>query len=227
MMQRYLVCGLLLLGLVACMSQPPGPGRTSRPATPAIFATQLAGPGTFLPPMPTAVVILKPNDMARNRAFCAAFQQLPTAQEAMASTVVAPNLILTRWLTQLSDVPADRARDCEYLTGTYDYARAASLMASVHPEVGTFSGQGPFLVMVIPDPRGFRFAGVDGSTYSSTQFDQFIASWNNAVNTVQSRIGSAPDSPGVVRSLLNLVAAVLRTVFGAAAGLIQGAVSQI
>ena len=39
----------------------------------AVFATQIAGPDTYLSPMPTAVVILKPDNMARNRAFCAAF----------------------------------------------------------------------------------------------------------------------------------------------------------
>lgn len=68
--------------------------------------------------MPTAVVLLKPDDLNRNRAFCQAFTgRLPTAQAAIASSAVAPNLILTRWLVQLREVPAERASDCDFLVG--------------------------------------------------------------------------------------------------------------
>lgn len=143
-------CAAVLAGCAA-----PGPGpdaaltsRTANPARP-VFATQLAGPSTFLAPMPTAVVVLKPDDLNRNRAFCASVtSRLPTAQQALADTAVAPNLVLTRWLVQLQDVPADRANDCDFLVGTYDYARAARLIGAVRLSQGQLSGPGPFLLMV-------------------------------------------------------------------------------
>jgi hypothetical protein len=121
-------CAATLAATVAGCAAP-GPAGVPRgpaAATSPVFATQLAGPSTYLAPMPTAVVALKPDDLNRNRAFCQAFtRRLPTAQEAAAGAVVARNLVLTRWLVQLPDVPADRAADCDFLVGTYDHARAA------------------------------------------------------------------------------------------------------
>lgn len=91
------------------------------PVAKPVFATQLASPSTLLAPMPTAVVILKHDDLNRNRAFCNAFtSRLTTAQAALSASVTVPNFILTRWLVQLQDVPAERATDCDFLVGTYD-----------------------------------------------------------------------------------------------------------
>src|SRR4051812_26867601 len=121
-MTRKIALAALALMIAGCTSVP----RTvsaPRMEVPKVaqFATEIAGPGTYLAPMPTAIVLLTPDDMARNRAFCAAVAKLPTAAEAGAGSVVAPNLILTRWLVQVSDVAPDKAGDCEFLVGTYDY----------------------------------------------------------------------------------------------------------
>ena len=226
-MRFGILCALMLAALVGCGEAGPNPTADSgaarqRREAGSTFATQLAGPSTFLPPMPTAVVILKPESLDRNRAFCQAFQRLPTVQEALATSVVAPNIIQTRWLTYLADVPANRARDCDFLTGTYDYTRAAALIASVRAGQGAFSGPGPFLVLVVPEATGMRVVGIDGSQFRADEFDQFVLSWGRAIGDMQSRITSTPDSPGVIRSFLNLVTAVLRAVFGGVAGLIQG-----
>jgi hypothetical protein len=80
---RRAIVGAIFFVLSGCASnyQAATPLRGVTPPANATFATQLAGPGTYLAPMPTAVVILKPDDMARNRAFCAAFMTLPTVQE--------------------------------------------------------------------------------------------------------------------------------------------------
>ncbi len=174
--------------------------------------------------MPTAIVLLKPDDMTRNRAFCQAFVKMQTAGEAEARSVIAPNLIRTRWLTQLKEMPAERARDCDYLTGTYDYSRAAGLIASLRDVSGSLSGNGPFLAFVILGNAGMRMVAVDGSRYDSAQFDKFTASWNEAINRTQTQIAAQPGRPGVTESAVDLVAAVLRTVFGATAGLIQGVI---
>lgn len=200
--------------------------RSSNVAARPVFATQLAGPSTFLAPLPTAVVLLTPGDLNRNRAFCTAFtSRLPTAQAALAASVVAPNLIMTRWLVQLADVPADRATDCDFLVGTYDYTRAARLLKAVRLSEGQLSGPGPFLLMVIPDSAGLHVAGLDGSARNSADFGQFIDEWGTALRDTQEQVSRTPDQPGLVKSIFNLVSAILRTAAGGAAGLIRGVVS--
>ncbi len=200
----------------------PGPARANNPR----FATQLAGPATFLAPMPTAVVILKPGDLNRNRAFCEAVTRLPTAQQAMAGATTAPNLVLTRWLVTLPDLPADRAADCDFLVGTYDYARAGHLVAAARLTTGSLSGPGPFLLMLVPggvdDRRGFRMAGLDGSAFAPDDFARFIGTWGGALHQTEAELGRAAEAPGLVRSLFDLVAAIVRTAAGGAGGLLVG-----
>lgn len=233
-MRRNAVAGLLSVVVLAGCEAPYAergtmPGSRSGAALSApVFATQLAGPSTFLAPMPTAVVLLKPDDLNRNRAFCNAFtSRLPTAQAAMATSTVAPNLILTRWLVQLPDVPAERASDCDFLVGTYDYARAGRLLGGVRLTEGRLSGPGPFLLMVIPDSAGIHVAGLDGSTHNAADFDRFINAWGTALRETQEQVNRAPDQPGLVRSIFNLASAILRTAGGGVAGLIRGVVSAL
>ena len=223
-------CATLLAG---CS---PGPGQSDGTSLPRgqtlaarpVFATQLAGPSTFLAPMPTAVVVLKPGDLNRNRAFCKTItERLPTAQQAMASSVVARNLVLTRWLVQLSDLPVERATDCDLLVGVYDYARAAGLLNVLRISSGQLSGPGPFLLMVIPDGTGLHIAGLDGSAYDATDFGRFVDRWGDALRQTESQITRVPDQPGLLRSMVNLVAAILRTVAGGTGGLIQGVVATL
>ena len=217
-----------MLAGCAAPGQLPENASTARPPTPAnaVFATQLAGPSTFLAPMPTAVVVLKPGDLNRNRAFCKAItSRLPTAQQAMSASVIAPNLVLTRWLVQLPDVPVGRASDCDFLVGTYDYARAERLLGGLRLTYGQISGRGPFLLMVIPDSTGLHVAGLDGSNYNKANFDRFVDTWGTALNQTQAQVSKEPDQSGLVRSIFNLVSAILRTAAGMAGGLIQGAIS--
>ena len=224
---RGLWLGLIAVTLSGCavpsetgLPQPmPRSVNASAPA-PAIFATELAGPETFLPPLPTAVVILKPDDMARNRAFCEAAMTLPTVQQAEAGSVVAPNLIRTRWLVQMSDLPASHAQDCDFLVGTYDYARAARVISSIRTAEGGFFGRGPYLLMIIPDRNGLHVAGLNGSGYSD--MNSFIAGWGHALAQSQAQISATPDRPGLVRSVFDLVSAILRTVTGGTNGLVTG-----
>ncbi len=193
-----------------------------------MFATELAGPATYLPPLPTAVILLRADDMERNRAFCRAALALPTVHEAEAESVVAPNLIHTRWLVQISEVPAERATDCDFLTGVYDYGRARRLMASVQLGAGSFAGRGPFLLMIIPDRSGLHVAGLDGSGTADGAMAGFIGGWGRALSESQARIAAAPvEQPGVVRSLFGLIGAVLRGVVGGGVGLVTGVLAAV
>ncbi len=228
-MQRNAVAALACsITLAACAVPGQGPGgattpnQAAAPASPA-FATQLAGPSTFLGPMPTAVVVLKPDDLNRNRAFCNAFaSRMPTARQALAGSVIAPNLVLTRWLVQLPEIPPERASDCDFLVGAYDYARASRLLGALRLSEGQLSGPGPFLIVVIPGNAGLHVAGLNGSGYGAADFGGFVDAWGQAFRQTQAEVSRAPDQPGLVRSLVNLAAATLRTAAGGAAGLIRG-----
>jgi hypothetical protein len=178
--------------------------------------------------MPTAVVVLKPDDLNRNRSFCTAItSRLPTAQQAMAASVIAPNLVLTRWPVQLSDVPADRASDCDFLVGTYDYARAARLLGALRLTEGRLTGRGPFLLMVVPDSTGLHVIGLNGSTYNEPELSRFVDTWSTALKQTEAQIARAPEQPGLVRSLVGLVSAILRTAAGMTGGLIRGLVTNL
>ena len=233
-MGRFRAGVVAALVVAGCAGQQPGGGTDSAPMPEAVaqsgrgapaapqFATELAGPATFLPPLPTAVVLLKPDDMERNRAFCRAAMTLPTVQQAEAASVVAPNLIRTRWLVQIGDVAPAHAADCDYLVGTYDYARAARLMSAVHTSEGGFFGPGPYLLMIIPDRTGMHAAGLNGSEYANADFPRFISTWNSALSETQAQVTATPDRPGLIRSIFDLVSAVLTTVTGGSSGLVRG-----
>ena len=79
--------------------------------------------------------------------------------------------------------------------------------------------------MVIPDGTGLHVAGLDGSGYNEVNFDRFVDTWGAALKQTEARVTREPDQPGLVRSIFNLVSAILRTAAGMAGGLIQGAVS--
>ena len=147
---------------------------------------------------------------------------LPTVQQAEATNAVAPNLIRTRWLVQIGDIAKSHAEDCDYLVGTYDYARAGRLISAVHTTEGGFFGRGPYLLMIIPDRSGLRVAGLDGSGYGSADMERFIGTWNRALSKSQSQISATPDRPGLIRSIFDLIGAVLTTVTGGTGGLIKG-----
>lgn len=219
-MSRLFITAALTLSLAACQAADSDMRNVSLPGQSSI-ATELAGADTYLDPMPTAVIALKPDDMARNRAFCEAFNQLPTAQEKIAKSVLAQNLILTRWITQLDSIPAERARDCEYLVGTYDYSRAKSLMNAAQMDGGRFEGKGPFLIVIIPDTTGLHRISVDGSAYEAQDFPAFAKSWNTAIGQAQYRI-TENQKPGIVQSGFSLIGSVFRTVFAGTAALLGG-----
>jgi hypothetical protein len=218
------------MALAACTQAalPPGSPAPLVAATRPVFATQLAGPQTVLAPMPTAVVILKPGDLNRNRAFCTTITSLlPTAQQALAAAAIAPNLIFTRWLVQLPDEPPERAADCDFLAGTYDYARAARLVGALHLTDGSLSGPGPFLLMIVPDSTCLHVIGLDGSSYADTNFPQFVNTWGSALKQTELLVTRKPDQPGLVRSIFDLVSAIVRTAAGVTGGIIRGAVSNL
>ncbi len=228
MTHRTLTALACAAALAGCAPNQQGTVQSAASPAKPVFATQIAGPATFLAPRPTAVAVLRPADLNRNRAFCQAVtSRLPTAQQPLAGSVIAPNLVLTRWLSQLAEVPSDKVADCDFLVGTYDYARAGRLLGGVKATEGKLTGRGPFLLMVVPDGTGLHVAGLDGSSYADADLVRFVDNWGSALRRTEAEVTRAPDEPGLVRSVFNLVAAIMRTAAGIAGGVIKGVVMAV
>jgi hypothetical protein len=126
---------------------------------------------------------------------------------------------------KIGDIAAAHATDCDYLVGTYDYACAARLIGSVHTTTGGFAGRGPYLVMIIADRSGMQIVGLDGSVYADDTLPHFVAGWSQALAQTERQVTATPDRRGLVRSVFDLVAAILTTVTGGTGGLIKGLVA--
>ncbi len=189
-----------------------------------VFARQLAGPQTYLAPMPTALVVLTDADEGRNLALCEAFARLPTPQAVMQAAAVAPNIVLTRWPVNSADVPPERAEDCNYLVSHYDFARVDALRRMALLEQGSLEGRGPFLLLMMVERDGFKVVGVDGSSYDAKDFDSFVGHWGEAIRQTQQRFDQQPGEPGLFRTTAQFIGAIFRTVFGGAAGLVSGVI---
>jgi hypothetical protein len=123
--------------------------------------------------------------------------------------------------------PPERAADCDFLVGTYDYARAARLLGALHLTDGSLSGPGPFLLMIVPDSTGLHVIGLDGSFYADANFAQFVNAWSSALQQTEVLVTRKPDQPGLVRSIFDLVSAILRTAAGVTGGMIRGVVGNL
>ena len=123
---------------------------------------------------------------------------------------------------QITEIQRAHTADCDFLTGTYDYARAGRLIASIRTTQGGFGGPGPFLLMIIPGGAGFRVAGLDGSAYADADMSNFIGGWGRALSEAETRVTASPPRPGLVRSMFDLIVAILGTATGGAGGLIEG-----
>jgi hypothetical protein len=78
---------------------------------------------------------------------------------------------------------------------------------------------------VIPDSTGLHVAGLDGSGYTEANLGRFVDTWGTVLKQTEAQVTREPDQPGLVRSIYNLVSAILRTAAGMAGGLIRGAIS--
>lgn len=178
----------------------------------ASFARQLAGPSTYLGQMPTAIVLLKPGNTGRDVAFCRAFARLPTAEAAMAASVIAPNVVATRWPVTASSATVPQATDCAgFLVPNYDYDRAAAIMSRIRLNRGNFDGVGPYMALL----DGTRVVVVDGSSFTSAGFNGFIAKWSQAL--AQGQVRADADAPGgLAGAIWNYIRGILIAVFPSA-----------
>lgn len=223
--ERLVLCAAVL-GLAACESAPP-PAATVAPTNPpnaaaaaavlsapilglgsyqghTLVGTQLAGPSTYVGPLPTSVVILTEGDAtqdARNMAFCKSFvTDLPKVGDLLPRTPTAPNVIPLRWLLNTDTLTAADATNCDFLYAHYDWQQSGELIGSISLQnqvaVATgkkatddqkvsWSGTGPFIVEIFPDNH---VAIADASKVADKNLGKFAQAWLNSQKAQQAAI---------------------------------------
>lgn len=166
--------GMALL-LSGCAMAPPQDGVLPLGRFEAFLTgRELAGPQTYLGPIPTAVVILKQGQTARNAALCQGYLAMPSLPEISEGATVATNAIPLRWL--LKAEPQTPPRDCATLLAGYDFARAAEMerALSALPDAPGLNGVGPYFIEFMPDGSAVV---IDGSAHSTAAVRQMAPQW--------------------------------------------------
>jgi hypothetical protein len=154
--------------LFGCQAPPPPPPAAA-PAPPGaagllpfgqpsapIITRGIAGPSTYLAPLPTAFILLKPDNPDRNLAFCNAWLPTPTTGQVLSTTPVRLNIVETDWLINTQSPGATTTSTCQGLIANYYWARASTYLQSLSTAATNngvslnTSGPGPYLVVVVP-----------------------------------------------------------------------------
>jgi len=219
-MQKTILVAVATLVLVSCASQPQHTQHTMNDAlfvqvhpaptlvnggagseTNIKVGAQIAGPKTYIPPLPTAVVILKDPDgdltqATRNQEFCQSFRKkIPEFAGIIESSTLAQNVIATRWLVDVNSATSTQHFDCPFLLSNYDFQRAGLVMGSIplgsQKPIGktktvSWSDPGPFIVELFPDSH---VAIADASDVNKQEdFDKFMVAWLDSAVAQQQAI---------------------------------------
>ncbi|MGZ9115300.1 MAG: hypothetical protein ACXW3K_11830, partial [Brevundimonas sp.] len=168
--------GLVLGGCAAQMAPPPPSPTIAGMGTFEAFLSgrEFAGPETYLGPVPTAVVVLKTGQTARNTAFCQGYMAMPTVPSLSEGSVLAPNAIPLRWL--LKAEPDTAPDGCGPVLAGYDFPRAEQLSTALAAldDAPDMTGAGPFIVEFMPDGSAVI---IDGSNRSAAALRQLAPQW--------------------------------------------------
>jgi hypothetical protein len=190
-MKRASVCALLasMIALTACAP-------FGQPVTP-IQTRGIAGPATYVAPLPTAFILLKPDNPARNSAFCDVWLKVPLTTQALATSSVRQNIVETDWLVNSQNPNPSDISNCTGLINLYDWGRAttylqnlvAAAAAAKPKQVLNTSGPGPFIVIVVPgvDTAGTTVV-VDGSPI--TDMSTFVQTYQTRIDQITTGLGS-------------------------------------
>ena len=189
-MRRWIgLAGLCFTGTMAACAPPPPPMPPAPPPSPigayepSFSVRELAGPSTYLGPVPTAVVLLKPDQANRNGAFCAGYQRLDTAGEVAETSVYAANAVPFRWLLKSGDLEV-APTTCGDLLAGYDFERAQAFLTALGqtPEgAAAIAGDGPFVAELLPDGSVLV---VSGSGKSLDDIRRLPGSWLSQAGVV-------------------------------------------
>ena len=133
---------------------------------------QIAGPQTYLAPMPTAVVLLRRDQESRNTRFCSDYIRQDGRAEGGAT-----NMLLVRWPLAAS-VSENSSTDCDRMMSGYDFTRSASLIqAFTKEDGGTLGTVGPHVLVIYPDGGAIL---IDGSSVAPDELGRWSMAWARA-----------------------------------------------
>lgn len=185
------------------------------------IAHRIATRNTILTPMPTSIVLLKPNHDARNLAFCNSFfATYPSESEALRQNS-AQNVLPIFWPeTQpdglpdpsIRDSPEQRTQKCDALIKNYDYQRAGWYLEAIQKDLAKPTKADPdpagpvVLAMTNSDPAKDNIV-LDASQLElnpqmtqGTEFTNFAKALNDAgqaavARTEETSLSQVPKQP--------------------------------
>jgi len=168
--------GCMSTGAMMAPPPPPEPADANPMGTfeTPLVGRELAGPQTYLGPMPTATILLKSSSGDRNASFCQGYLAAPQTGETLTQSVTAPSVVTMRWLLKAEPKTAPTA--CQDLIAGYDFDRAKMLLDGLAelPDAPDLAGPGPFIVEWMPDGSAVVF---DGSARSVPALRQMPLQW--------------------------------------------------
>lgn len=185
----------LATAMAACASRPEPVAPPPSPIgdyAPSFSVRELAGPSTYLGPIPTAVILLKPDQGSRNAAFCSGYQRLDTAGQVAETSVYAANAVPFRWPMKSGDLEA-APMACGDLLAGYDYERAQAFLAALGQTsegAAAVVGDGPFIAELLPDGS---ILVVSGSNKSLDEIRRLPGSWLTQAGSIAIKGAVAPD----------------------------------
>lgn len=183
----------LLLGACATARYAPAPPPPSGGGmgTFEAFLTgrEFAGPETYLGPIPTAVVVLKRGQDARNRNFCRGYMAMPTVLSLGEGSVLAPNAVPLRWL--LNAEPETSPDACAPVLEAYDFARAEQLSSALAglEDAPDLTGAGPYILEFMPDGSVLI---IDGTNRPNPALTQMAPQWLHLSGVTVAPAGEPP-----------------------------------
>lgn len=129
-------------------------------------AREFSEPQSYLGPMPTLILVMKPYDEVRNSATCKEFLQIPALSQLEKSTP-SWQILAVRWPT-LKGLPNNAT--CDQALPAYDYFAASQLLQQVQSSatdgnnnhIDTY-GAGPFVIEEYATGSGIGFIVMDFS----------------------------------------------------------------
>ncbi len=189
-----------IVALAGC-SQAPQTGAIFGTPSPPVNESGLAGPDTYLAPLPTAFILLKDISGTQNNGFCEAW--LPTLKASQTQSEAEKELVAQGFRIRKNTVETDWlvssapfiGSDCHALTIAYDFDRAKTYFNSLTQAAAAqkqsldLSGSGPFVVVVLP---GVYATGgtvvIDASKV--TDYSSFVSTYQSRIVQLTTQLGS-------------------------------------
>lgn len=184
---------IAMLGLAGCATggrDAPVPAASAASAGAngaSLDALEFVGPQTELAASTASVVLLGHGEYARNRRVCLELTRSRAPAASAVAVADGVDAIPIRVPMQEDRLDPQGLRDCGYVLGAYDYARAQTWMV----RLGVEDRRGPFLVTLFPDRLdGDRepFLLADASDLDAARITDLVADWQRSLQAASAEM---------------------------------------